>query len=162
MKYCYWVWKELHLNGKIPRENWTELLVVFFWHKVLYGRRSVYRFNYPSYIRYATLCPSVIYSLHDISIVHVVILVRCIQISSEASYSKYYFIIDRIQKRAFSNQVEIKVNHTHWEAKSDLMSSPNVCSHLRTRNGKEWTLHWFPLELMKPVVVSSNVGVFSG
>ena len=78
------------------------------------------------------------------------------------SYSKYYFIIDRIQKRAFSNQVEIKVNHTHWEAKSDLMSSPNVCNHLRTRNGKEWTLHWFPLELMKPVVVSSNVGVFSG
>ena len=57
--------------------------------------------NYPSYMKYAKLIyPSVI-SLDDLFVVHVVILVWCIQISGEASYSKYLFIIARTQKGAF-------------------------------------------------------------
>lgn len=52
-------------------------------------------------MKYAKLIyPSVI-SLDDLFVVHVVILVWCIQISGEASYSKYLFIIARTQKGAF-------------------------------------------------------------
>ena len=124
MKYCYWVWKELHLkdkkvltwkiplrghlNGQKPRENWTELLVVFFWHKLLYGRCSVYRFNYASYIRYATLCPSVIYSLDDISIVHVVILVWCIQISSEALIASTISLLIGFRREPFQIRLRLR------------------------------------------------------
>ena len=57
--------------------------------------------NYPSYTKYAKLIyPSVI-SLDHLVVVHVVILVWCIQISGEASYSTYLFIIARTQTGVF-------------------------------------------------------------
>ena len=78
------------------------------WHKLLYGRCSVYRFNYASYIRYATLCPSVIYSLHDISIVHVVILVWCIQISSEALIASTISLLIGFRREPFKIRLRLR------------------------------------------------------
>lgn len=52
-------------------------------------------------MNYTKLIYSCVISLDDLFVVHVVILVWRIQISDEASYGKYSFIIANTQKGAF-------------------------------------------------------------
>lgn len=62
---------------------------------------AVQFFNYPSYMNYTKLIYPCVISLDDLFVIHVVILVWRIQISGEASYGKYSFIIANTQKGAF-------------------------------------------------------------